>query len=101
MSANSEHREHVGINASFENASENNNALGVSNVIDEARHDIQDEVSELSLPETRFNRQPEIYHTSIKNVVLIMKDSLPLLVFKKLRKQGNLLLVDFHHLAQT
>ena len=32
VSANSERREHVGINAFFENASGNNNTLGVSNV---------------------------------------------------------------------
>ena len=62
VSASSERREQVGINASFENASENNNALGVSNVIDETRHDIQDEVSELSLPETRFNQQAQTHH---------------------------------------
>ena len=62
VSANSERWEHVGINASFENASENNNTLGVSNVNDETRHDIQDEVSELSVPETRFNRQPQTHH---------------------------------------
>ena len=62
VSANSERREHVGINASFENASENNNTLGVSNVNDETRHDIQDEVSELSVLETRFNRQPHSHH---------------------------------------
>ena len=35
VSANSDCREHVGINISFENASENNNTLGVSNVNDE------------------------------------------------------------------
>ena len=57
-SAGSERREHVGINASFENASGNDNTIGVSNVNDETRHDIPDEVSELSVPETRFNRQP-------------------------------------------
>ena len=62
VSANSERRQHVGINASFENASENNNTLGVSNVNDETRHDIQDEVSEFSVPETRFNRQPQTHH---------------------------------------
>ena len=44
VSANSERREHVGINASFENACGNNNALGVSNVNDETRHSISDEV---------------------------------------------------------
>ena len=62
VSASSERREHVGINASFENASGNNNTVGVSNVNDETRHDIPDEVSELSVPETRFNRQPHTHH---------------------------------------
>ena len=45
VSANSERREHVGIKASFENASGNSNTLGVSNVNDETRHNIPDEVS--------------------------------------------------------
>ena len=62
VSANSERREHTGINASFENASENNNRLGVTNVIDETRHNIQDEVSELSVPGTHFDRQPHLHH---------------------------------------
>ena len=61
-SAGSERREHVGINASFENASGNDNTLGVSEVNDETRHDIPDEVSEFSVPETRFNRQPQTHH---------------------------------------
>ena len=42
VTANSERGEHVGINASFENASGNNNILRVSNVNDETRHNIQD-----------------------------------------------------------
>ena len=63
VSANSERREYVGINASFENASGNNNTLGVSNVNDETRHNIPDEVSELSVPETHFDRQPHTHHT--------------------------------------
>ena len=54
VSVNSERREQVGINASFENASDNNNTLGVSNVNDETRRNITDEVSELSVPGTRF-----------------------------------------------
>ena len=62
VSASSERREHVEINASFENASGNDNSLGVSNLNDETRHDIPDEVSELSVPETRFNRQPHTHH---------------------------------------
>ena len=62
VSANSERREHVGINAPFKNASGNNNTLGVSSVNDETRHDIPKEVSELSVPETRFNLQPHTHH---------------------------------------
>ena len=63
VSANSELREHVGINASFENASGNNNTLDVSNVNDETRHNIPDEESELSVPETPFDRQPHTHHS--------------------------------------
>ena len=62
VSANSERREHVGINASFENASENNNTLGVTNVNDETRLNMQDEVSELSVPGTHFDRQSHTHH---------------------------------------
>ena len=62
VSANSERREHVGFNASFENASGNSNTLGVSNVNDETRHNFPDEVSELSVPETHFDRQPHTHH---------------------------------------
>ena len=62
VSANSEGKEHVGINAFFENASGNNKKLGVSNVKDETRHNIPDEVSELSVPETHFDRQPHTHH---------------------------------------
>ena len=51
VSANSERRERVGINSSFENASRNNDTLDVSNVNNETRHNIPDEVSELSVPE--------------------------------------------------
>ena len=60
--ANSERGEHVGINASFENASGNNITLGVSNVNDETRHNIPDEVCELSVPETHFDRQAHTHH---------------------------------------
>ena len=63
VSTNSECMEQVGINASFENASGNNNTLGVSKVNDETRHNIPDEVSELSVPETHFDRQPQTRHT--------------------------------------
>ena len=63
--ANSESREHTGVNTSFENASENNNnRLGVTNINDETRQNILDEVSELSAPETRFDRQAHTPHTA-------------------------------------
>ena len=68
--ANSERGEHVGINASFENASENNDILRVSNVNDETRQNIPDEVSELSVPETRFDRQPHTHHSSLQILTL-------------------------------
>ena len=60
--ANSERGEHVGINTSFVNASGNNNTVHVSNVNDETRHSILDEVSELSVPKTHFNRQTHTHH---------------------------------------
>ena len=63
VSANSERKEHTGIIASFENASENNNTLSVTNVNDETRQNIPDEVSELSVPGTHFDRQPQTHHT--------------------------------------
>ena len=62
VSANSERRERVGINASFENASKNNDTLDGSNVNDESRHNLPDEVSELSVPETHFDRQAHTHH---------------------------------------
>ena len=65
VSANSERREHVGISTSFENASGNKDTLGVSNVNDETRHNIPDEVSELSVPETHFDKQPHTHHMVI------------------------------------
>ena len=64
VSAHSERKERVGFNASFENASKNNCTLDVSNVNDEARHNIPDEVSELSAPEIHFDRQSHIHHRS-------------------------------------
>ena len=64
VSANSECREHAGINASFENASENNNTIGVTNINDEARRNSQDGVSEFSVPGTQFDRQSHIHHVT-------------------------------------
>ena len=62
VSANSERRERVGIIASFENASKNNDTLDASNLNDETRHNNPDEVSELSVPETHFDRQAHTHH---------------------------------------
>ena len=63
VTANSERGEHAGINASFENASGNNNILHVSNVNDEIRrNNIPDAVSELSVPETGVDRQTHTHH---------------------------------------
>ena len=70
VTADSERGERVGINASFENASENNNTLRVSNVNDETRQNIQDEVSELSVPKMRFDRQPHTHHTDFHHQIL-------------------------------
>ena len=64
VTANSECGEFVRINASLENASGNNNTLGVSNVNDETRHNLPDEVSELSVPETHFDRQAHAHHST-------------------------------------
>ena len=63
VSANSERREHAGINVSFENASENNNKLNATNENDEIRQNLHDEVSELSVSGTHFDRQPHTHHT--------------------------------------
>ena len=72
VAANSEGREHVGINASFENASRNNNILHVSNVNDETRQNIPDEVSELSVPETHFDRQAHTHHAQLYQAEVLM-----------------------------
>ena len=65
VSANSERGERVGINASFENASKNNDTLDVSNVKDETRQNNPDEVSELSASETHFDWQPQTHHSML------------------------------------
>ena len=62
VTANLERGEDVGINASFEDASGNNNILHVTNVNVETRHNIPDKVSELSAPEAQFNRQAHTHH---------------------------------------
>ena len=63
VTANSERGEHVGVDATLENASVNSNVLHVSNVDDETRNNVPDEVSELSVLETRFDRQTHTRHS--------------------------------------
>ena len=65
VAANSERGEHIGIIGSFENASGNINILHESNVNDEPRHNIPDEVSELSVPETHFDRQAQTHQSDL------------------------------------
>ena len=81
--ANSERGENVRISASFENASENNNLLHVSNVNDENRRDFPDEVSELSVPGTRVDRQPHTHHSCLAVVFFVLFHHESLLVFQR------------------
>ena len=61
--ANSERGEYVWINASSENASGINNVLHLSNVNDETRKNIPDEVDKLPVPETYSDWQPHTHHS--------------------------------------
>ena len=84
VTANSERGERTGINVPFENASENDNILRVSNVNDETRQNIPDEVSELSVPETRFDRQPPTHHTLKRHIIIGgVKKGILFIVLKK------------------
>ena len=65
VTAHSKRGEHVGINASFEKKSGDNKILHVSNVNDETRHNVPDEVSELSAPNTDFDRQTHTHHRAM------------------------------------
>ena len=61
-SGNSERREYEGINASFENASENNRTFGTTHINDETRCNSHDGVSELPDPGTQFDRQSPTHY---------------------------------------
>ena len=61
VTKNSKRGEHTGIIVSFENTCGNNNVLHVPNVNDETRNNSSDVVSELSVPETRFDWQTHIH----------------------------------------
>ena len=62
VSVNSERKEQVGFSAPFESASGSNDTPGISKVNDETRNNFADEVSDLSIPETHFDRQSHTHH---------------------------------------
>ena len=64
VTANLERGELIGITSPFENASENNNVVHMSNTSEETRNNIPDEVSELSVPGTHFDRQSHTHHSN-------------------------------------
>ena len=63
VTANSDCGEHIGFTDPSEAESENNNVLQISNVKDETQNNFPNEVSKLSVPETRFDRQPHTHHS--------------------------------------
>ena len=69
--ASSERGKHIGITAPFQNVSVRNNTLHVFNTNDETRNDIPEEVSELSVPGTHYDRLPHTHHSPW--VVIIKK----------------------------
>ena len=62
VTLNSERGERIRVTSSFENVSQKNNTLHVLNTNDENRNNIPDEISELSVPGTLFDRQPHTHH---------------------------------------
>ena len=60
--ANLERGERIGITASFENVSEKNNTSRVLNSNDETRGNFPDELSELLVSGTHFDRQLHTHH---------------------------------------
>ena len=67
----SDRREHLEITAPPENVCERYNTLHMLNMNDETRNKMPDEVSELSVPATHFDRQPHTHHTD-ENVSVIV-----------------------------
>ena len=65
VSAHSERREYTGINASLENASENNDTLGVTNINVETRCSLRDRVNGLSAQGTPFDRRSPTHCTTL------------------------------------
>ena len=65
VTASSARGEHKWITASLENVSGRNNTLHVLNINDETRNKLLIEVSDLSVPDTHFDRKPQTHHTFI------------------------------------
>ena len=61
--ASSKRGENIGITSLFENVSERNNTLHGLNTNDDTRNKIPDKISELSVPGTRSDRQPQTHHS--------------------------------------
>ena len=76
--ASSDCEENIGITASFENVSEKNKIMHVLNTNNETQSKILDEVSELSVPGTHFDRQLRTHYTYVILFVLYKFLSLPL-----------------------
>ena len=62
VTPNSEGGEHTRITASFENVSDRDNTFHELPSIDETRGNISDEVRQLSVPRTHFDRQSNTHH---------------------------------------
>ena len=58
-----ESREHVGINTPCGSVSGDNETQAISELNDEARHNIQGDTGRLSVLETHFDQQPHTHHT--------------------------------------
>ena len=54
--------QHIGITAPFENVSESNNTLHMLKTNDESENSIPNNISELSIPDTYFDRKPQTHH---------------------------------------
>ena len=67
VTANSESGEHSGITAPFEIVSQMNNTLHMLNTNDETRNKTPDGVTELSVLDTHFDRQPHTHHNRVRS----------------------------------
>ena len=85
--ANSKRGEHLGITVTFENVCERKNTLHLLSTNDETRNSIPVEVTELLVPGTHFDRQPDTHHSSRCNRRL---ELYPLFLMLKVENPGSL-----------